>query len=64
MELLRLVQAVLIEYRHYLLLTVRQVFYRQVGTHGYDKVLNAEREVQASLSPRPATLLGDIGGAS
>jgi hypothetical protein len=37
MELLAKVGAVLIEYGAYLPLTVRQVFYRLVGAHGYDK---------------------------
>ncbi len=36
-ELLGLVRAVLSEYAAYLPLTLRQVFYRLVGAHGYDK---------------------------
>src|SRR4051812_3531477 len=36
-NLLALVQSVLVEYAAYLPLTVRQVFYRLVGVHGYDK---------------------------
>jgi hypothetical protein len=37
LELLEKVQAVLAEYRAYLPLTLRQVFYRLVGAHGFDK---------------------------
>ncbi len=37
LALLDTVQAVLIEYAAYLPLTLRQVFYRLVGAHGYDK---------------------------
>jgi hypothetical protein len=36
-DLLNKVQAVLAEYQEHLPLTVRQVFYRLVGAHGYDK---------------------------
>jgi hypothetical protein len=36
-QLLDQVQAVLDEYRNYLPLTIRQIFYRLVGTVGYDK---------------------------
>ena len=36
-ELLDQVHTVLAEYREYLPLTVRQIFYRLVGAHGYDK---------------------------
>ena len=37
LNLISQVQAVLIEYADYLPLTARQVFYRLVGAHGYDK---------------------------
>ena len=37
LKLLETVKSVLIEYAKYLPLTVRQVFYRLVGAHGYDK---------------------------
>jgi hypothetical protein len=40
-ELLGKVQAVLREYARYLPLTVRQIFYRLVGAHGYDKTERA-----------------------
>jgi hypothetical protein len=40
-ELLGKVQAVLREYARYLPLTVRQIFYRLVGAHGYDKTEQA-----------------------
>ena len=40
-QLLELVQSVLVEYAEYLPLTIRQIFYRLVGTHGYDKTERA-----------------------
>ena len=40
-DLLGKVQAVLVEYAEYLPLTVRQIFYRLVGAHGYDKTEQA-----------------------
>src|SRR4051794_16371195 len=40
-DLLRKVQLVLVEYAQYLPLTVRQIFYRLVGAHGYDKTEQA-----------------------
>ncbi len=40
-DLLDAVKGVLIEYAEYLPLTVRQIFYRLVGAHGYDKTENA-----------------------
>jgi hypothetical protein len=40
-DLLRKVQAVLVEYANYLPLTVRQIFYRLVGAHGHDKTEQA-----------------------
>jgi hypothetical protein len=41
LALLDKVQGVLDEYADYLPLTVRQVFYRLVGAHGYDKTRQA-----------------------
>src|SRR6476659_7723521 len=57
--LLGSVQTVLDEYLEYLPLTVRQVFYRLVGAHGYDKTEKAyanlcehlNRARRASLIP-------------
>ena len=40
-DLLGRVQGVLVEYAKYLPLTVRQIFYRLVGAHGYDKTEQA-----------------------
>jgi hypothetical protein len=40
-DLLDAVNAVLLEYAQYLPLSVRQIFYRLVGAHGYDKTENA-----------------------
>ena len=40
-ELLAKVQAVLVEYANYLPLTLRQVFYRLVGAHSFDKTERA-----------------------
>jgi hypothetical protein len=40
-QLLQLVQSVLVEYAEYLPLTLRQIFYRLVGAHGYDKTERA-----------------------
>jgi hypothetical protein len=37
LERLGIIQGILVEYREYLPLTLRQVFYRAVGQHGYDK---------------------------
>lgn len=44
-DLLRSVQNVLEEYRDYWPLTVRQVFYRLVGAHGYDKTETAYKNL-------------------
>jgi hypothetical protein len=41
LALLEQVQSVLIEYARYLPLTVRQIFYRMVGAHGYTKTEQA-----------------------
>jgi hypothetical protein len=40
-DLLDAVRSVLVEYRNYRPLTVRQIFYRLVGAHNYDKTENA-----------------------
>jgi hypothetical protein len=41
LELLEQVRAVLDEYENYLPLTIRQIFYRLVGAHNYDKTEQA-----------------------
>ncbi len=41
LTLLGQVRAVLAEYRDHLPLTIRQIFYRLVGAHGYDKTEQA-----------------------
>ena len=41
LELLEQVRAVLDEYEDYLPLTIRQIFYRLVGAHNYDKTEQA-----------------------
>jgi len=41
LELLNQVRAVLAEYENYLPLTIRQIFYRLVGAHGYEKTEQA-----------------------
>ena len=67
--LLDQVQGVLDEYANYLPLTVRQVFYRLVGAHGYDKTEQAyERLSEALNRARRAELVAmdairDGGGA-
>jgi hypothetical protein len=48
--LLETVQAVLVEYRAYLPLTVRQVFYRLVGAYGYDKTEKAYSRLSEHLN--------------
>ena len=63
-DLLDKVQAVLVEYAQYLPLTIRQIFYRLVGAHGYDKTeqaysrlgehLNRARRAGLSSSARSA----------
>jgi hypothetical protein len=56
--LLEQVTAVLIEYADYLPLTVRQVFYRLVGGHGYDKTEQAyERLCNHLVRARRAELI-------
>ena len=69
LALLERVRDVLAEYAEYLPLTVRQVFYRLVGAHGYDKTENAyERLCEALNRARRAELIDmdairDGGGA-
>ena len=41
LALLELVRSVLVEYADYLPLTLRQIFYRLVGAHGYEKTEQA-----------------------
>jgi hypothetical protein len=68
--LLALVQAVLAEYAEYLPLTIRQVFYRRVGAHGFEKTErayerlceNLNRARRARLIPMDA--IRDDGGQS
>jgi hypothetical protein len=70
LELLDQVRAVLAEYREYLPLTVRQIFYRLVGSSGYDKTERAYARLGEHLvSARRATLIPfeairDDGGAA
>ena len=69
LALLDQVRGVLDEYADYLPLTVRQVFYRLVGAHGYDKTERAyERLGEALNRARRAELIDmdairDGGGA-
>jgi hypothetical protein len=49
-RLLGLVQGVLHEYRYNLPLTVRQIFYRLVGAHDYDKTENAYERLAEHLN--------------
>ena len=69
LALLEKVRGVLAEYAEYLPLTVRQVFYRLVGAHGYDKTERAyERLGEALNRARRAELIDmdairDGGGA-
>jgi hypothetical protein len=49
-RLLDLVQSVLDEYRDNLPLTVRQIFYRLVGAHGYEKTEHAYDRLAEHLS--------------
>ena len=50
LALLDQVQGVLDEYADYLPLTVRQVFYRLVGAHGYDKTEKAYERLSEALN--------------
>jgi hypothetical protein len=49
-QLLEQVDAVLAEYREHLPLTIRQIFYRLVGGHGYDKTELAYGRLQELLN--------------
>lgn len=49
-QLLEEVQAVLTEYTDYLPLTIRQVFYRLVGAHDYDKTEGAYERLAEALN--------------
>ncbi len=50
MEVVRQVHEVLDEYRQYLPLTARQVFYRLVGAHGFDKTEKAYKRLLEYLN--------------
>lgn len=50
LALLKLVRAVLTEYEQHLPLTLRQVFYRLVGAHGYEKTERAYERLGETLS--------------
>jgi hypothetical protein len=50
LQLLELVRAVLVEYAEYLPLTLRQVFYRLVGAHGYAKSEQAYERLGETLN--------------
>jgi hypothetical protein len=57
-ELIEKVEAVLIEYEDHLPLTVRQVFYRLVGSYGYDKTERAyERLCEHLVRARRARMI-------
>lgn len=49
LEVVRAVRQVLNEYSHYGPMTVRQIFYRLVGQHGYDKTEHAYRRLAEYL---------------
>jgi hypothetical protein len=49
-ELLALVHLVLIEYEEYLPITIRQVFYRLIGAHGYPKSERAYKNLGEKLN--------------
>jgi len=58
LALLDLIRQVLAEYAHYLPLTIRQIFYRLVGAHGYDKTeLAYERLCERINRARRARLI-------
>ena len=58
-ELLDAIRTVLLEYAAYLPLTVRQIFYRLVGAHGYAKTENAYSRLGEHLNrARRAGLIG------
>ena len=50
LALLDLIRAVLVEYAAYLPLTLRQVFYRLVGAHGYEKTERAYQRLGETLN--------------
>jgi hypothetical protein len=50
LELLEQVRAVLGEYEDYLPLTIRQIFYRLVGAHGYAKTEQAYERLSEHLN--------------
>ena len=57
-KLLDTVQSILVEYRSYLPMTVRQIFYRLVGAHGYDKTEQAYARLGEHLNrARRASLI-------
>ncbi len=49
-ELLELVRLVLIEYAEYLPITIRQIFYRLIGAHGYPKSERAYKNLGEKLN--------------
>jgi hypothetical protein len=49
-ELLALVQSVLVEYAKYLPITIRQIFYRLIGAHGYPKSEKAYKNLGEKLN--------------
>jgi hypothetical protein len=69
LALLDLVHAVLAEYAEYLPLTLRQIFYRLVGAHGYEKTEQAYNRLGEHLNrARRARIISmdairDDGGA-
>ena len=50
LALLELVRSVLVEYADYLPLTLRQIFYRLVGAHGYEKTEQAYERLGEHLN--------------
>jgi hypothetical protein len=50
LQLLEQVRAVLSEYEHHLPLTIRQIFYRLVGAHNYEKTERASGEIPGVCS--------------
>ena len=68
--LLQQVRAILHEYDAYLPLTLRQIFYRLVGTHGYEKTERAYERLGETLSKArraqiiPMEAIRDHGGAT
>jgi hypothetical protein len=49
-ELLAVVQSVLVEYAEYLPITIRQIFYRLIGAHGYPKSEKAYKNLGEKLN--------------